>query len=130
MESARIPGTASLAKLPALAECVGETPAQTASLRNERKHMVEMVLEEVLKQARSNRCPDVRIRVGSPLACETPHLIWVLFNVLSNSDDRLPAGIEISIAGLLARQNALRFSNRLLNGHILSRHSCVLNKSY
>lgn len=117
-ESSRISAAASLSKRPALAKCVRKTPALSASVGNERKHKVEMMLEQVLKQARGDCHPNVRVSVGSPLACEAPHPIRVPLDVLGNSNDGLPAGIQFAVAGLLARKNALSFSDSSGNGHV------------
>ncbi len=78
------------------------------------------MLKQMLHQACGDRRPDVRVGVGSPLPCEAPDLIRVLLDMLGDTDDRLPARIELSVGSLLAGENALCFSYGSDDTHVSS----------
>jgi hypothetical protein len=95
-------------------------PALSASVGNEREDAFEMILKEMLKQARGDCSPNVRIRMGSPLPCEAPDVVGVLLNMLGDSNDRLPAGVELTTGSLFAGKDPLCFSDGAGYGHVFS----------
>ena len=70
-----------------------------------------MILKQVLKQARGNGGPEIRIGVCAPLPREAPDLIRVLLDMISDADDGLPACVQPAFRCFLARENPLRFPN-------------------
>ena len=72
-----------------------------------------MVLNKVLKQAGGDRCAEVRVGVRAPLPREAPHLIGVLLDMVSDTDDRLPPWVQFALRRLLAGENPLCFANGL-----------------
>ena len=68
-----------------------------------------MVLKKVLQQAGGHSHPEIRIGVGTPLSCETPHFIRVLPDILGNVYDRLPARVQLVLGSFLPGENPLRF---------------------
>ena len=80
------------------------------------------MLKQVLKQARGDRRPDIRIGVGSPFPCEPPDLIRVCLDMLGDFDDRLPARVQLAPGGFIAWENPLRFPYGVGECHIVSQH--------
>ena len=68
-----------------------------------------MVLKKMLKQASSHSRSEILIGVGTPFACEAPHFIRVLLDILGNVYNRLPSWVQLTIGGLLAWKDPLRF---------------------
>ena len=79
-----------------------------------------MTLKKVLKQAGGHSHPEILIRVRTPFACETPHLIRVLLDMLGNVYDRLPARVQPAIGGFLSWENPLRFPYSVGKCHAVS----------
>ena len=120
MKAAAVWPAAGLPKLTAHAHCPGKAPALLARLRNKREHPVEMVLKKVLKQAGGHGHSEILIGVGTPFACETPHFIRVLLDMLRNLYDRLPARVQLVLGRFLASENPLRFPYGVVECHIVS----------
>ena len=68
-----------------------------------------MVLKQVLKQAGGYRHPEVLIGMGTAFACETPHFVGVLLDMVGNIYDRLPARVQPVSRRFLTRENLLGF---------------------
>jgi hypothetical protein len=109
-----------LAKLAASTECIGKAPAPSAGLRNKREHLVEMILKKMLKQARGDSRPEVRIGVCTPFPCEAPDFLRVGLDIVSNADDALPARVQLAVGGFFAWENPLCIPYGVGDTHLLS----------
>ena len=91
-----------------------------ACLKNQRKDPVKVVFKKVLKQARGDSRPEVRVGVSRPFAREAPNFLRVPLDMIGNANDRLPALIQLTFMGLPAWKDSLRFPYSEGDVHVFS----------
>jgi hypothetical protein len=79
-----------------------------------------MILKKMLKQARGDSRPEVRIGVCTPFPCEAPDFLRVGLDIVSNADDALPARVQLAFGGFLAWENPLCIPYGVGDTHLLS----------
>jgi len=107
----------SLSKRRATTQGIGEPGTLPERFRDQREDAAEMVFQQMLQQAGSYGGAEIGVGVSAPLPREAPYFLRVLLNVVSNTDDGLPAWIQPAVGGHLSRQNPLCPSYGLEHGH-------------
>jgi hypothetical protein len=93
-----------VSELPAGRSHVAEALISVGSVFNPGDKGVKVVLQKMLEQARRNGCAQILVWRRPPTNDERPYSLRLVFDEFTHSDDRLPAGIDVSFRCRLARK--------------------------
>src|SRR5262249_28661893 len=83
-----------------------------------RKQRLEVVLKEMLHNARGNRGSHVNVVTTTPASRKIPDLVWIALDELGNFDDGLPTGVQLSIGRCAPGKRVLRSGDGFDERHV------------